>query len=274
MLPSVGPAALPAAESSVESNSGHPTTLSWDHLDAIASYSSSLISVEQATLTRGKTTIHASGQLQAHRISRRQEAFDDASAINATAQVQNASVSDLLAMAGQNQPLTGNLNFQAHAGGTLGDLTGGATLNVQGGAIEGRPYHSLDATLSLFGQEVNLTKLTFLQDGGTIIGNGTYNLKTQSFLANLDGTNFELAHFPQPKDPRLAIAGALKFDAHASGTIDAPSILAGVHLRNLVLGVSPREPWKRSCTPREKSLISPPRTAWHWRGCRSKARQL
>jgi translocation and assembly module TamB len=233
----------------VGSNAGHPaekvakapvpTTFSWDHLDAIAAYSSSLISIQQATLTHGETTIHASGQLQAHRISRRQQAFDDAAAINATAQLQNASVSDLLAIAGQNLPVTGNLNFQAHAGGTLGDLTGGATLNVQGGAIEGRPYHSLDASLSFFGQEVNLTKLTFLQDGGTIIGNGTYDLKAQSFLANLDGTNFELAHFTQPKDPRLAIAGALKFDAHASGTIDAPSILAGVHLRNLVLGGQP-----------------------------------
>jgi translocation and assembly module TamB len=249
VLPSVAPVAFPAAKPGVESNTGHPanevakppvqTILSWDHLDAMASYSSSLISVQQATLTRGKTTIHASGQLQAHRISRRQEAFDDAAAINATAELQNASVTDLLDIAGQNLPLTGNLNFQAHAGGTLGDLTGGATLSMQGGAIEGRPYHSLQAILSFFGQEVNLTKLTFLQDGGTIIGNGTYNLKTQSFLANLDGTNFELAHFPQPKDPRLAIAGALKFDAHASGAIEAPSILAGVHLRNLVLGGQP-----------------------------------
>ena len=91
----------------------------------------------------------------------------------------------------------------------------------------------------MLGQDINLTKLTFLQDGGTVVGNGTYNLKTQSFLANLDGTNFELAHFPQPKDPRLSVAGALKFDAHASGTIDAPSVLAGVHLRNLVLGGQP-----------------------------------
>ncbi len=35
------------------------------------------------------------------------------------------------------------------------------------------------------------------------------------------------------------MAGALKFDAHASGTLDAPSVLAGVHLRNLVLGGQP-----------------------------------
>jgi translocation and assembly module TamB len=89
------------------------------------------------------------------------------------------------------------------------------------------------------GQDIQLTKLTLLQDGGTVAGNGTYSLKTKIFLGNLDGTNFELAHFPQAKDPRLFVAGALKFDLHASGTIDSPSLLAGVHLRNLVLGGQP-----------------------------------
>ena len=86
---------MPAAEldgsRSGRATVGHVPTIYWDQLDAIASYSSSLISVEQATLTRGKTVIHASGQLQAHRISRRRQAFDDQSTINATAQVQDAS---------------------------------------------------------------------------------------------------------------------------------------------------------------------------------------
>lgn len=251
--PSVGPVALPAASSTAgpataqSATGAHPPspaaavsrTISWDHLDAIASYSSSLISVEKGTLTRGKTVIHAAGQLEAHRISRRRQAFDDESPINATAQLQDASLTDLLAIAGQDLPVTGNLSLQAHAGGMLGDLNGGASLTLEGGAIEGQPYHSLAATLSLSGQDINLTKLTLLQDGGTVVANGTYNLKTRNFLGNLDGSNFELAHFPQPKDPRLFVAGALKFDAHASGTIDAISVLAGVHLRNLVLGGQP-----------------------------------
>ncbi len=229
--PSVEPVALPTTAPAAS-----VSTTDWDLLDATGGYSSSLISVEQASLTRGTTVIHASGQLQAHRISRRRQDFDDESPLTAAAQVKNASLTDLLAMAGQNLPVTGTLNLQAHAGGTLGDLNGGSDLTVQGGAIAGQSYRSLAATLSLSGQDIHLTKLTLLQDGGTVVGNGTYNLKTKSFLSNLDGSNFELAHFPQPKDPRLFVAGALKFDAHASGTIDSPSILAGVHLRNLVLG--------------------------------------
>ena len=242
--PSIGPAALPAADSTHASNpsgpaAAVPTAISWDRLDATASFSSNLVAVEQATLTRGKTVIHASGQLQAHRISARRHAFDDEATINATARVQDASLTDILAIAGQTLPVTGNLSLEAHAGGTLGNLTGGGNLTVQGGAIEDQPYRSLVATVSLSGQDVNLTKLTFLVEGGTVEGNGTYSLKTKNFLANLDGTNFELAHFPQLRDSRLAMAGSLKFDAHASGTFDSPSILAGVHLRNLVLGGQP-----------------------------------
>ncbi len=234
--PSTEPVALPSDNSTP---AGLPTSIFWDSLDANASYSSSLISVDHATLTRDKTVIHASGQLEAHRINRRRVAFDDQATINATAQVQNASLTDLLSLVGQDLPVTGTLNLEAHAGGMLGDLNGGGNLTLLGGAIEGQPYHSLTAAVALAGQDINLTKLTLLQDGGTVEGNGTYSLKTRQFLANLDGTNFELSHFPQPKDSRLAIAGAVKFDAHASGTFDSFSVLAGLHMRNLVLGGQP-----------------------------------
>ena len=234
--PSTEPVALPAANSAP---AGTPTSIYWDALDTNASYSSSLISVDHATLTRDKTVIHASGQLEAHRINRRRVAFDNQATINATAQVQNASLTDLLSLVGQDFPVTGTLNLQAHAGGMLGDLNGGGNLTLLGGAIEGQPYHGLTAAVTLAGQDINLTKLTLLQDGGTVEGNGTYSLETKHFLGNLDGTNFELAHFPQLKDPRLSVAGAVKFDAHASGTFDSFSILAGLHLRNLVLGGQP-----------------------------------
>ena len=216
-----------------------PLYISWDQLDTMAGYSSSLISIDHGTLSRGQTVLHASGQLQAHHISRRRVAFDDQSTINAVAQMQNASLTDVWALFGQNVPVTGTLNLQAHAGGMLGDLNGGANLDVVGGDIEGQHYHSLTGVVGLAGQDVNLTRLTLLQDGGTVEGNGTYHLNTKTFLANLDGTNFELAHFPQAKDPRLSVAGGLKFDAHASGTLESPSILGGVHLRNLVLGGQP-----------------------------------
>ena len=192
-------------------------------------------------MTHGNTAVHASGQLQAHVLSRGRKVFDDVSPITAAVQMQNASVADLLSIAGQDLPIamTGNMNLQAQVGGTLGNLSGGGEMAVQGGAIAGQPYHNLTASVNLAGQDIQLTKLALYQYGGVVVVNGDYNLKSGTFLANLDGSNFELAHFPQPKDARLSLAGALKFDAHASGTLDAPSILGGIHLRDLVLGGQP-----------------------------------
>ena len=74
------------------------------------------ISVQQATLVRGKTTIHASGQLHAHQTSHHHEAFDDESALNATVSVQNAPLTDLLTMTGTNVPVTGTLDPSGERG--------------------------------------------------------------------------------------------------------------------------------------------------------------
>jgi translocation and assembly module TamB len=216
-----------------------PRMITWDHLDATGGYSSSLISVQQATLSKGETVIHASGQVQSHRISKRKQDFDDQSPITATAQVKNAALPDLLKMAGVDVPATGTVQFELHAGGTMGNLSGGANLTVQGGDMYGQPYQSLNATVALAGQDINLTHATLLMYGGTVVGNGTYNLQSDKFLANVDGTRFDLAHLPQPKDPRLALAGDLKFDAHASGTFEEPSVLAGIHLRDIMLSGQP-----------------------------------
>ena len=147
-----------------------PRMITWDQLDANGGYSSSLISVQQATLSRGGTVIHASGEMQAHRVSRRRQDFDDQSPFSARAQVQNAALTDLLKMAGQDAPATGTVTLDARAGGTLSNLTGGANLAVQGGVLYGQPYQSLHATVSLAGQDVNLTHLTFLAFGGSVVG--------------------------------------------------------------------------------------------------------
>ncbi|MGH7866858.1 MAG: hypothetical protein ACREP9_04275, partial [Candidatus Dormibacteraceae bacterium] len=225
---------------SVAPESGAGTkSIQWDRLDLTGSYSSHLISVEQATLTRGKTTIHASGQLHAHRISARRSAFDDLSTLSATASMRNASLSDILAIAGEPIPGAGAENFELHAGGTPGNLTGGGNLAIPNGEIENQPFRSLNASLNFSGHSIQVPQLTFLVDGGTVIGNGSYRLDTKAFLFNLDGTHFELAHFPQLKNSRIPVGGALKFDAHASGTPESPSVLVGLHLDHLILGNQP-----------------------------------
>jgi translocation and assembly module TamB len=227
------PAALPGTATAA--NAVPVIDIHWDSLDAQAEYSPEQISVQQATLLRGKSTIRASGQLQAHQSSRHHTTFDDDSAINATVAVQNETIGDLLAIAGSNAPVNGTLNLQAHLGGTLGNYNGGGHLAVQGGEIYGQPYRSLNSDLKFSGHELDATNLKFLQDGGQITGDGGYDLRAETIHFQAKGGGFDLAHIPQVQGPRLTVAGLLDFQANGSGAIHRPAVQASLHVANLLV---------------------------------------
>ena len=224
VTPSLSTAAAPAQ-----------TDIHWDRLDTLAEYSEQLISIQQATLTRGTTTVHASGELHAHQISRRKTAFDEHSAVNANVTVQHATLTDLLAMAGSTAPVSGTLDLHANVGGTVGNLSGGGHVAIQGGQIYGEPYHSLNTDLRFAGQQLDANNLKFLQDGGQITGDGGYNFKAKSVHFKAQGTGFQLAHFHQLQSPRAAIGGQLTFDATGSGTMQSPAAQAHLHIAGLTI---------------------------------------
>jgi translocation and assembly module TamB len=209
--------------------------LHWDSLDAQAEYSPEGITVQQATLARGKSTAHVSGELRAHQISRHRNVFDDDSVLNATVNVQNASVTDLLTIAGSNAPVTGTLNLQARVGGTLGNLNGGGHVTIQGGEFEGQAYRSLNTDLKFTGHELDATNLEFLLDGGQITGDGGYDLRAETIHFEAKGSGFELEHIPQIQTPRLSLAGQLDFQASGSGPLRSPTAQATVHVSKVVV---------------------------------------
>ncbi len=219
------PPAAPAAQ-----------TIHWDSLEADAEYSARLIAVQNATLTRGKTSIHASGQVHAHAISARRNAFDDQSTINADVQVKDAQLSDVLVMAGQNFPVTGTVNLNAHAGGQLNNLNGGGHLAVQGGDAYGEHYRSLNADLKFAGDEIGVSKLTLLQNGGQVTGDGGYGIRSKQFHFEAEGRGFDLSHFEHFKSAKYPISGQLAFSAKGSGTVDNPNLQANAHLTKIIVG--------------------------------------
>ncbi len=213
-----------------------PITVQWDDLEVDAEYSPALVGIQQATWIRGKTTIHASGQLHAHHLAHGRFAFDDDSALSAMASIDNAAIPDLLSMAKQKLPITGTLNLQAHVGGTLGNLNGGGHLLVSGGSIYQEPYKSLNADLLFAGKEVGISQFTFLMAGGHMAGNGAYNTANKSFHGSVTGTNFKLENVQNLQAQKLHPEGDLAFDLQASGTADNPLVSGNVHLNDIVLG--------------------------------------
>jgi translocation and assembly module TamB len=235
------PPAQPATPVSAEPphppppSEGTRQTVQWDDLEVDAEYSPALISVSKLSLTRLKTSIHASGQLHAIKGRRGKLLYNENSALSADAHISDASVSDLLSIAGQNLPVTGTVNLHAHAGGALNALNGGGHLSVADGAIYGEPYKSLNTDLKFAGESVGVTNLVFVQDGGHITGDADYNIQTKSLRGDVLGKDFELAHIQRLQSGRDQFGGALTFDLHASGTTDAPQLNGKLALANLTL---------------------------------------
>jgi translocation and assembly module TamB len=242
----------PQPETPVSAEPPHPPppsqgtrqTVQWDDLELDAEYSPALISVSNLSLTRSatphtNTVIHGSGQLHATHGRRGKLLFNDSSTLNAQANISDASIPDLLSIAGESLPVTGTLNLQAHAGGALNALSGGGHLSVAGGEIYGEGYKSLNTDLKFAGQSVGVTNLVFVQDGGSITGDADYNIQAKSFRGDAQGSGFDLSHIQRLQNAKKRLGGALTFDLHASGTTAAPQVNGKLALKDLTLNGNP-----------------------------------
>lgn len=230
-----GKATHPAAvleEASGDSPSQPGNLVRWDRLDATGEYSSAAIVIQHATLTRGGATVQLQGRLNADRVGASSYAYDKASTFDLTAGIHHASLADLLEIAGRELPISGTVDLQAQAKGTLAELDGNGRFSIEGGEIAGEPYRSMTAAVAVTGRRINLVSLRLSQDGGVVSATGNYNLASKAIFATLNGSNFELSRVQRLKVTHVPVTGSLNFDAQVSGTLPAPSITAQAHLRN------------------------------------------
>jgi translocation and assembly module TamB len=223
---------------------GARQTVQWDDLELDAEYSPALISVSNLSLTRSatphtKTVIHGSGQLHATHGRHGKLLFNNSSNLNAQAHISDASITDLLSIAGRSFPVTGTLNLDAHAGGALNALSGSGHLSVLGGEIYGEGYKSLNTDLKFAGQSVGVMNLVFVQDGGQITGDADYNIQAKSFRGDMQGRGFDLSHIQRLQTAKMQLGGSLTFDVHASGTTEAPQVNGKLALADLTLNEQP-----------------------------------
>lgn len=211
--------------------------IAWDRLEASGQYSPDEIAIHDATITKGSTVVHASGAIRPHRITPRRADFDEQSGIDATVGIENAEIADLLAIAGEEEiPVTGVVSLNIHAGGALNDLSGGGKIDAKGGEIYGEPYRSANAELRFAGRELAVTKFSLLQNGARITADGAYDTDTKIFRANAQGRNIDLAHLHRLQGRKYAVGGRVEFDAHATGSLETPTVHATARLDDLTLG--------------------------------------
>ena len=229
-------------------HSGKTQLVQWDTVDAAGSYSATRIAIDHGELHRGQAAIGLEGTLSAAEIAspatglgRRgdQLAFDSNSLLHLRLHAANVSLAEMLPLAGQDMPLTGELNAQFAADGPLHALDGSGWVELDRGSAYGEPLTRMRAQGKIAGQVVQLSSITVNDSAGNVSASGSYDLRSRQFHIDAQGTDIDVARIERLRQAGLALTGKLNFSLTGSGTPADPHLESHAALAELALSGEP-----------------------------------
>jgi translocation and assembly module TamB len=208
--------------------------------DAEYSYDSGL-AVGSSTIKRGNAVLNLSGTLKPRKeVSRNHIAtyvWDDGTGVDASIQLANASVEDVLQIAGQQAkyPVTGTIAVDAKTSGTLANLSGSGKISLAKGVAYGEPFDSAVVNLAVKGQDFEASNVALSLHGMQITGNGGYDLQSKHLHGHIEGKNLVLSKFVTVQKANPNADGTLTLVADANGTIEQPGLKATAKLAKVTV---------------------------------------
>ena len=208
-----------------------------DSLVTDAEYSPNTgVAVASSTIHRGTAVLHLEGKVAPRKVVSRRGAvtyvWDNGMTIDASAQLANASVVDVLQIAGQQEkvPLTGTIALNAHAAGTVKALSGSGHVSLMKGVAYGEPYDSAAADLAVQGKDVEAKDVVLKLHGMQIVGNGGYDMVSERLHGHVEGRDLVLSKFVTVQRKDIGVDGVVNVLADANGTLQQPGVKAKVTL--------------------------------------------
>ena len=203
----------------------------WDSMVADILLAPSSIGAQNGLLKRGDTRVVFSGSATLE-----QGVFNaKTSEFTVNLQAQNASLADTQSLAGFHYPVTGVLNANVHATGTLRNLRGSGSISATRLILYGEPFTLFRANINFAGNETQFSNLLLSHNGAQLTGAAAMNGLSGEFRFDLNGANIELANFSRFAPQRFSLAGRAEFHASGSGTANSPVINAELNVRKLAV---------------------------------------
>jgi translocation and assembly module TamB len=202
----------------------------WDSLSTTLQLSFGGIALRNATLSRDDTSAEfdASATLQHGHLT-------GDSIFTLRANLHNADLATLQALAGYNYPISGKADVFVQATGTISDPRGDGQINLANASAYGETIQHFDSNFHLAQGQISFDNMHLVHDDAVVTGSAAYNPSDRVFRLDLTGNNFDLARVRQIQSNRLSVEGRADFVLKGSGTPDVPSIDADVHVRGLTL---------------------------------------
>lgn len=215
----------------------------FDHLGLDAAANQSMARIQNGVLAAGP--LHGAFDLA---IGLRKWSPVPSSPLSATVTLQNASVPELLSLAGQQLPVSGDASADIHINGTYGDPLGTAKVAVVNGVAYDQPFDRAFANVTLADRLITIQPLEVATPGGTVQVTGTYHHPRDSFLTGTvqlnvsSPTPVDLSKLKLVQQKSPGTAGIIQLNASASGEVtktsqgqsfDLSSVAAKVTARSL-----------------------------------------
>jgi translocation and assembly module TamB len=202
----------------------------WDSLAASIQFSSRDLTLRGGSLRHGDTTadFDITALLQKGQ-------FTEFSPYNARVNLHHVDVAATAALAGVDYPITGTADVALQITGTRAAPRVEGHIHAANASAYGEAIEKFEADLHIAEGETALNNIQLTHQDASMTGDAAYTPETRGFRLDLRGQNFDLARVSQIHLDRLRVEGRADFTLRGSGTLDAPVINAGVHVRDLSL---------------------------------------
>ena len=192
--------------------------------------------VASSTIKRGSAVLNVEGKIVPRKVVTPRGVatyvWDDGMALDATAQLANAQVVDVLQIAGQQGkvPVTGTMALNVHAVGALRTLNGGGHVSLMNGVAYDEPYESVAAELAVQGKDIEASSVVVKAHGMQIAGNGGYDYGSEHIHAHVEGHDILLSKFATVQRAKTDVDGVVSVVADANGTLKEPGLKANLKI--------------------------------------------
>ncbi|MCU1321181.1 MAG: hypothetical protein JWM43_830 [Acidobacteriaceae bacterium] len=225
---------------SVEAKLGTTVDVLIDSVIADAEYSPFAgLAVASSTIKRGTAVLNLTGTARPRKVTSKRGAttylWDDESSIDTTLQLENAQITDVLQISGQQDkiPVTGIIAVHAHVAGTTNDLSGAGTVALNHGIAYGQPYDSAVAEMTVKGKTIEAGRIVLKANGMQLAGNGGYDIASEHLHGHLEGNGLQLSKFHAVQQSGMNADGILSVVADANGTLTQPGLKAAIKLADV-----------------------------------------
>jgi translocation and assembly module TamB len=151
------------------------------------------------------------------------------------AKLYSMDLAAIRALLGYNYPISGRADLSVQAVGTVSDPHGDGQIHLKDASAYGENIQQFDSNFHIARGKIAFDNLRLSYDDSVVTGSAGYEPATRGFQLDLNGKNFDLSQVRRIQSNRFSVEGRADFILKGSGTPEAPSINADVHVRSLTV---------------------------------------